>query len=370
MALSASEVDAKITEIKQAVSYNLKRLLAEQGMKQKDLAGRLGISGPAVSKLANGGNITLDSIARLCCFFHLPIEELCTLPANAGGCLSGEVPVQRPASEYDMFLGCYEGLFFDTSKPIGGDDRITPDAFAHVVFTIYKKNDEQDIPHYKVAALFNCGLEKVRHIIPTLSGQDIEGCNWEDFYHSQSVDKRELYLGDLTLTDQFVYIDVYQNSSRDIVHIILHNKVAHASSRRTEYIGGLGTMISSSRGEERMPCSQQLLISRYPLEGLSDEELAQMLYIALPQLDLNEQAEDLITWIKALYVSEGSPNPLQGLSDNQKRLAVEAQLKNAIMAQMRQNAFRYRKISSAHDAQLYRVLKAMNEARGRSDKKG
>lgn len=370
MALSIDQVNAKMSELRNAVSYNLRRLLDENKMMQKDLADEIGLSGPVVSRMVNGDGVSMDSIARLCCFFELPIEELCTLPANAGGIVPSEMPVQRSTNEYNMFTGCYEGLFFDTSKPIGGDDRITPDAFAHVVFTIYKKNDEQGIPHYKVAALFNCELETVRRIIPISPDQGLEDFDWEGFYRRHLVDKRELYLGDLTLTDQFVYIDAYQKFSRDIVHVILHNKVAHASSRRTEYIGGLGTMISSSRGEERMPCSQQLLISRYPLEGLSDEELAQLLYIALPQLDLNEQSRDLITWIKALYVPEGNPTPLQKLSDSQKHLAVEAQLKNIIMAQMRQNAFRYRKISSAHDAQLYRALKSMNEVRDKSHKKG
>ena len=370
MALSADLVDARITEIKKAVAYNIKRLLAERQMKQKDLADELGVSDSVVSKLANKENISLDYIVRLCCFFDLSMEELCTLPANVRGTNPSEIPVQRPISEYDIYTGCYEGLFFDTSKPIGGDNRRTPDAFAHVVFTVFKKKDEQGIPHYKVAALFNCEIETVRRIIPVSPNQDVEEFDWEAFYRSQSVDKRELYLGDLTLTDQFVYIDAYQAFSRDIVHIILHNKIAHASSRRSEYIGGLGIMISSSRGEERMPCSQQLLISRYPLEGLSDEELAQMLYIALPQLNLNEQAGNLITWIRALYVPEGNPTPLQLLSGDQKQLAVEAQLKHIIMAQMRQNAFRYRKISSAHDAHLYRFLKSLNEAKDKPDKKG
>ena len=119
-----------------------------------------------------------------------------------------------------------------------------------------------------------------------------------------------------------------------------------------------------------MPCSQQLLISRYPLEGLSDEELAEMLYIALPRLDLNEHTENLITWIKSLYIPSGDLTPLQKLSDSQKQLAVQAQLKNIIMEQMRQNAFRYRKISSTHDARLYRVLKPLSEAKDGLSKKG
>ena len=359
MAVTMDQVDKKMAEFKRAVSYNLKNLLLERQMKQKDLADKLDLSTSVVSKLVNGESISLDSIARLCCFFGLTMEELCTLPANAGGDLI-EIPVQRTTREYDMFLGCYEGLFFDTSRPIGGDDRKATDAFAHTVFTVYKKIDGQGISHYKIAALFNCELETVRRIVPFFPDKNVENFDWESFYRSQSVDKRELYLGDLTLTDQFVYIDAYQEFTRDIVHIILHNKVAHASPKRTEYIGGLGIMISSSRGEERMPCSQQLLISRYPLEGLSDEELAEMLYIALPRLDLDENTEDLITWIKSLYIPDGDLTPLQKLSDNQKRLAVQAQLKNIITEQMRQNAFRYRKISSTHDA---RLLKALSETK-------
>lgn len=362
MVVTDKQVREKMSEFKKVISYNLKELLLEHQMKQKDLADELGLSTSVVSKLVNGESVSLDSLARLCCFFKLTLEELCTLPANAGGDIV-DVPVQRPTREYDMFLGCYEGLFFDTSKPIGEDDRKAADAFAHTVLTVYKKKDGQGISHYKVAALFNCEVETVRHIIPFSNNKNTEDFDWESFYRSKSVDKRELYLGDLTLTDQFIYIDAVQDCTRDIVHIILHNKVAHASSRRTEYIGGLGLMISSSRGEERMPCSQQLLLSRYSLDGLSDEELAEMLYIALPRLDLNAHTEDLITWIKSLYIPNGEPTPLQKLSDSQKQLAVEAQLNSIIMDQMRQNAFRYRKISRTHDARLYRNLKPLTETK-------
>lgn len=110
-----------------------------------------------------------------------------------------------------------------------------------------------------------------------------------------------------------------------------------------------------------MPCVQQILLSRQSLSAVSDEELAELLYLSMPKLSLHNSARDLISWVKGLYLPDDEQSPFHQLSDEQKTAAVEVQLDRMIMEQMRRNAFRYRKISFSQDSELYRRLKPLQK---------
>ena len=370
------------SEMRNTIKSNTLKLLAHHEMAKSDFRTTIGISKSTYSKHFGdsfekySSPMTLTLLTNICSLFNVSLYDLCCTDIRLDhDHIEEELPLpidtrtNRPHEEYDLYLGTYEGLYFDTSRPIGEDDRPTPSAFSHVILTIYKSVSREHGPQalgktiYKVAAIFNCPSEMAQRGVSGGFDSTATDNYIEEYYASLSQDYPHIYWGELTLTDQFAYIDVKQTKSRDIVHIILHNKAAIASPRKKHYVGGLGIMASSARGAERMPCAQQILLSRYSLGAIADEELAELLYLSMPKLSLHESALDIISWVKGLYLSEEQQSPLQQLNEEQKAAAVEVQLNRIIMEQMRKNAFRYRKISSSQDSELYRRLEPIRKNR-------
>ena len=362
-------------EAYERIRANAQKLKAHYKVKQKDIAEKTGISTSTISKLLGSAasrypqSPSLDMLSAIASYFNISLYELCFTDVLSDADTAGEdLPINtktnRSIDEYDRFLGTYEGIYFDTSRPIGEDNRPTPASFSHVILTIYKNISKKQRPEdanrnaYKVAAIFNCSPDLIQRVASDELHSASSGNYIEQYYRRLTPEYPNIYWGDISLTDQFIYIDVKQKRSRDIVHIILHNKVAIASPLKKYYVGGLGIMASSSRGAERMPCAQQILLSKYPLADTSDEEIAEMLYISTPKLSLHESAHDLIAWVKALYTPDETSQLLQGINDKQKEAAVEVQLSRINMEQMRKNAFRYHKISSNQDNLLYHRLEA------------
>lgn len=364
--------------IKNAIKSNTLRLLRYHNLSATKFREHVGISKSNYSKMFGGSSdsyaptFKLKTLTAICTLFDVSLYDLCCTEIHPED-TDEELPLPidtrttRPDKEYGLFLGTYEGLYFDTSMPIGEDDRPTPSSFSHVILTIYKSTptahtfQASNRTIYKVVAIFNCPSDMVQRGVSVDLDNTATGDRIETYYTRLSAEYPHIYWGELTLTDQFAYIDVRQTKSRDIVHIILHNKAAVASPRKKTYIGGLGIMASSARGAERMPCVQQILLSRQSLSAVSDEELAELLYLSMPKLSLHNSARDLISWVKGLYLPDDEQSPFHQLSDEQKTAAVEVQLDRMIMEQMRRNAFRYRKISFSQDSELYRRLKPLQK---------
>ena len=61
-----------------AVSYKkLFKLLIDKDMKKKDFREVTGVSANTVSKLANGENVTMDVIERICRGMNCSVDDIC-----------------------------------------------------------------------------------------------------------------------------------------------------------------------------------------------------------------------------------------------------------------------------------------------------
>ena len=61
-----------------AVSYKkLFKLLIDRDMKKKDFREATGVSANTVSKLANGENVTMDVIERICRGMNCSFDDIC-----------------------------------------------------------------------------------------------------------------------------------------------------------------------------------------------------------------------------------------------------------------------------------------------------
>lgn len=58
----------------------VKEICRERGMTVSSLASKLGVKAPALSRIINGGNTTLETMERIATALEIPIQELFAAP--------------------------------------------------------------------------------------------------------------------------------------------------------------------------------------------------------------------------------------------------------------------------------------------------
>ena len=104
-----------------------------------------------------------------------------------------------------------------------------------------------------------------------------------------------LYQGTVKITSGHVYLTL-DYGEKDHAFIILHRP----DGTGKYYIGGLGAMVSTSKGRTSFPCMQTLGVSRFNMD-ISEEEIARKLLLGYPSIKPGDKCEPLLKLIKQLY---------------------------------------------------------------------
>ena len=172
------------------------------------------------------------------------------------------------------------------------------------------------------------------------------------------------YYGDFTLSQFHAFVSM-SHASTDKALLIFHR----IDNNKPEYIGGIGTINSVSKGREHTPVIQFMGISRYPLT-MSEEEIHHNLLLDYPDFEADpemvdemimnfpEMVDEMIMNFKALYAEpDGVFN--ERFSEYQKAVMVRSTLERFVKKSLERNMFRYGKISgTTDDDQWYHAIKA------------
>lgn len=129
------------------------------------------------------------------------------------------------------------------------------------------------------------------------------------------------------------------HANTDKTILIFHR----VDSNKPQYIGGIGTINSVSKGRERMPVVQFMGLSRYPL-SMSIEEIHHCLLLNYPTFNAESETAEMIRNFKALCV-DSSEAIREGFSEYEKAIIVRSTLERFIKKSLERNMFRYGKIS-------------------------
>lgn len=273
----------------------------------------------------------------------------------------------RPDDEYKKYVGAYHMAYFSTDAKYGDNKRSTARDLAFGILSVYEGNAVEGIPTLKAIALTNCTHEDQRRIatLHQSEGSNIQEKKILECYHDIVNSKQDnnknnpstkyLYTGELTLTERITEISLHQIVGTDVIHISLHNRAAN-SSAGSKYRGGLGTMLSTSRGIEHMPCVQSIILSKRCFEDISHEELAKHLLLMPPQVNMHSEASDIITYTRALYPSDSNNTPLSILPESDKLFMLENYIEKKLTGVIMRNLLRYYKVSVAEDSNVYKAI--------------
>lgn len=115
-------------------------------------------------------------------------------------------------------------------------------------------------------------------------------------------------------------------------------------------------MMSTSRGEEHMPCVQAMILSKRGFANVAKEELANRLFLEPPKINLMDETKAIVAYMKALFPSENVDSPLSLLGDADKTSILESYIEKRLTEVIKRNVLGYYKISTEMDSDIYKAV--------------
>lgn len=241
---------------------------------------------------------------------------------------------------YDRFIGNYLLYYYNNDSYKGEVHSNLKNTLNFGVISIYKEKVLDK--NIKVLATFSKDRSEAIKFLKKLNQSKIEDI--EKCFHNLS----DVYIGHFDYNEQNIFIALDSAKYKDKTFIILNNPPTSAN-----YIGGVGSVNSISRGREHNPCSQFILLSKKVLD-ITDGEVYNLLKFDRYTIDLSDETDELVALFKKLYLSEYGNSNL----DEEQKISI---VKNKIEFMMRDvfeaNAFRFAKISNKDDDSVYRIIK-------------
>ena len=355
-------------ELAEIVSSNLKKLIAQNGITQKDLADMLCVAPASMTDYCKGRRILgTEHLVTLKKYFDISIDDFLTksiTPAAVAIPQRNTGFDKEKMETYHKYCASYFMYYFDTSKSKGRDLLPPKDSLLYGVLYIYENPTSLEVPEFSCAAILGIGnRDEVTRVKTELDRMgdpekviDYIGRGYESM----------AYYGDFTLSQFHAFVSM-NHASTDKALLIFHR----VDNNKPEYIGGIGTINSVSKGREHMPVIQFLGISKYPL-SMSAEEIHHNLLLDYPTFEADgEMVDEMIMNFKALY-ADPSDAIKEGFSEYQKAIMVRSTLERFVKKSLERNMFRYGKISgTTDDDQWYHAIKAASiKCSGESSSRG
>ena len=340
------------------VASNLKKLMETQQINQKILSKQTGYSEAAISKYVTEKQFpTIDFLFELKRLYDISIDDFLSKEISENEMVKSIDKSELERAEeilYKKFCGTYFVYYFDTSNYKGRDNNSPSESLVYGILHIYETKTNLDKSDYSCIALLGIkNRQKASSIKTTFeslgSYKDIENFIKNDPDDSLS---NKVYYGGFEFSNSHAFITL-AHDRKDKALIILHR----VNTNKKEYIGGIGTINSVSKGREAMPTLQFIAVSRYEI-SLSDEEIHHNLLLSYPTFKADNEAKELIALFKNLYLSTNSET--EDLSELQKQLNIKVNLERYIKKSLESNMFRYGKISNRDDEAWYKLLKEVS----------
>lgn len=346
----------RIADLTPIVAANLRKLIETRGITQKTLSQQIGYSESAISKYMTGKSFPqLDFFFQLKKYYDISIDDFLSKEINEKEIntpISLSILEQEEEKAYSKICGTYLVYYLDTSNYKGRDDNSPDESLTFGVMKIYETKTTLDKPDYSCLSIFGISdrqfATELRNQLDSLTNNT----DAENYVISNERLSNKLYFGDFEMSADHAFISLTHNR-KDKALIILHRVV----SNKKEYIGGMGTINSVSRGRESMPTAQYMALSRYPIT-LSDEEIHHNLLLSHPTYKADKHAKELISLFKKTYMM---PDPDdEEHTELEKELIMKVNLERYVKESLTKNMFRYAKISERDDGAWYKLLKEVS----------
>ncbi len=243
-------------------------------------------------------------------------------------------------TKLDRFIGSYLMYFYNSGEYKGKVSNFSKNTLKYAVISVIK--DEGG--NISTLATFIKNRDDAEELKQRLD--EASSAKQKKAIHASL---EGMYKGTIDASDKQIFIYLKSESLNDQSLIILNNPPSNK-----EYLGGLGTANSVSRGREHMPCVQFAILSKKILK-VSDGEIYNLLALGVSDINVETEAEQLINLFKNLYINNETLK--DDLTSIQKKKIVENSLNAIVSDLIDANMFRFAKVSNMEDDDYYRILK-------------
>ena len=319
---------------------------------QRQFAERVGISTALLSKIKKDTGIpsVFPFFDRIREVFGFTIDDMLYHDLEEEEQLRSIESRSIPANTYMRCTGLYELFHFRTDVSKGMETGLNGSALRAGILLVYK--DPTCPAPLNAVAIFNKRKEEADALYQqTEAVMKEQGCEAAAAYIS-GLSEEHIYYGSMELSMQQIYVSL-KFEHRDRAYMIFH----YAEGTAENYIGGLGCLVSTSKGRYCKPCMQYVGLSRLILDQ-SNDEIACHLILPCPKLMSFEYIDDLMDDIHSMYASkEEAENELK---DEDKRLLISFHLEKIINDIVQKNLFRTLTVTSDDDSSWYHYVKAVS----------
>lgn len=241
---------------------------------------------------------------------------------------------------YERFIGNYMIYHYDTSAYKGRVSNYAKNTLNYGVISIYL----DPINGLRAQTIFISNRSQAEKMLSEINSFK----NTEELLEFYENNGKYKYDGEFSFSNSQLFLSLVNREKNDRSLIILNNPPSIKN-----YIGGMGTVNTVSRGREHMPCIQYILITREIL-SIPDGEIYNLLSLNEPDINLAIETEELIKLFKTLY---GDNELANNLTEENKKKLIEESVNNMMGVSLEANVFRFAKISSIDDDKYYRIIK-------------
>ncbi|MBQ4557768.1 MAG: helix-turn-helix transcriptional regulator [Clostridia bacterium] len=316
---------------------NLKFLLKKNFLTQKDLSELTNTSCATINNYINkNAEPSIKFLISLKEKFGINIDEFLTKD------LTSYTPViQANNANLDRFVGTYIMYFYNSGEYKGKVSSFSKNTLKYGVVTIVKDETNSKLISYANFIKNRDDAEEFKRLLD-------QEKNPQNKYNIHSNEK-EFYTGTLELSATQIFIYLKSDLLNDQCLMIFNNPPSNKN-----YLGGLGTANSVSRGREHMPCIQYIILAKNILQA-PDGEIYNLLSLGVSDINVEIEAEQLLNLFKNLYIK--NDNLKEDLNPIQKRKIIENALNSILVDLIDANMFRFAKVSNMEDDDYYRIIK-------------
>ncbi|MBE7082201.1 MAG: helix-turn-helix transcriptional regulator [Clostridiales bacterium] len=295
---------------------------------QKYVADKTGFSQSSINNyLTKGSEPSIQFLIALKNAFNVSIDDFLFSHIND----SDDI-------DYSTYVGNYLMYYYNNSSYKGEIHVNAKNTLHYGVLSVLKIGNE-----YKVYALLLKERYEAVKLLKTLNSSS------EQEIMQNYKNNKNSYEGEIHTNAYNIFISLKNFGKDDEAYIILNNPML-----KNEYLGGLGTINSVSKGREHNPCLQYIIISRRLIDK-TDGELYNSLSLDYAEVDMIDEAKELVSLFKRLYIDKNAL--LKELDEEQKLSLIENRLNYYFTEVTEANMFRIGKISNYEDDVVYRLLK-------------
>lgn len=279
-------------------------------------------------------------LIRLSALFECSIDELLFTDMEKVKEFEGEATDEISEEQYEKFYGIFQGFYYQTKASKGRETADDASALNACVLMIYRKTVRGKLEH-KVLGIFGLDREKSEKIYRDLSEKKRAGLENAVQYILSRGKEFHFYHGKIELSGKHVYIDL-RLGNREKVSMIFYN----SPDEDENFIGGLGTLSSISRGRKQEPTMQYIGLTKTLLD-VTEHEIAEQLLTSYPKIKNDASVNELMLVIHDCYDGSGKL-----LREDDKKNMIKGRINTLIDVTVTQNLARKSSVSEQDDEEF------------------